>query len=347
MKFHLILTIDYELFGDGSGCIENCILKPTASCLQALDEFQVPLSFFVDATEFISIREAYSSTVYRSYPKVERQLIEACQSIHNLQLHLHPQFKDATLSDNRWSLDLCKWRIGSLSHDEVTDLVETGLKFLGPLTGSAERGRNLKVFRAGGWSIQPSSKVLSVLKRNGIEMDTTVAPNTVNPARGDWYNFLKAPKSPYWYVHDDVCKEEDHPTNFAEVPIATERVGVMKRARSLTRHRSQPGLPEGCTGGCAGPNSKWQVLREKTSKLLRLGMTMLDYSTLPAWLLIEVTRAYMQRFANHEGPVPIVAIGHNKNFSSISRRNLQAWIEWASKEPNIGFSDFAKWKAKL
>ena len=78
-----------------------------------------------------------------------------------------------------------------------------------------------------------------------------------------------------------------------------------------------------------------------------MGTTMLDFSTLPGWLLIEVTRAYMQRFANHEGPIPIVAIGHNKNFSSFSSSNLQEWIEWASKQPSIGFSDFGKWKAAL
>ena len=39
MQNHLILTVDYELFGNGSGDIVNCVIKPTAMMLDIADRY--------------------------------------------------------------------------------------------------------------------------------------------------------------------------------------------------------------------------------------------------------------------------------------------------------------------
>jgi hypothetical protein len=74
---------------------------------------------------------------------------------------------------------------------------------------------------------------------------------------------------------------------------------------------------------------------------------MLDFSILPAWALIEITQRYITRFSHTSGPVPIVAIGHNKNFSQWSETNMQQYLEWVSSQSELGFSSYAEWLAAL
>ena len=51
MKYHLIFTLDYELFGNGSGCIDKCLIDPTAKCQSLLEQAGAPLTVFVETLE--------------------------------------------------------------------------------------------------------------------------------------------------------------------------------------------------------------------------------------------------------------------------------------------------------
>ncbi len=344
MKFHIILTVDYELCGNGSGCLDHCVINPTKQCLSTLDRFEAPLSFFVDATEFRAISDAHEQGHYQSYPQIESQLRDACNAGHNLQLHLHPQWLSARFSDPDWELDFSKWRIGNLSQQDIDLSIESGLDYLRSLLGPAyNQQQHLIAFRAGGWAIQPSDKVIPTLLANGIQFDTTVAPGMLNPATGDWFDFRKAPSLPFWKCDKDVCQTSE--SGIYEIPIATEKVGYFNRSKALREHRQTPSLPTGCQGSYDGPNSQWQSYKEKVTKLCRMNIAMLDFCTTPGWLLIEITQRYMQRFQSQSGPIPIVAIGHNKNFTDASNQNLQQWLEWAANHGDIAFSDFSSWQS--
>ena len=344
MKFHIILTIDYELFGNGSGCLKHCVLNPTSQCLSTLDPFKAPLSFFVDATEFQAISEVHKEGHYPAYPKIEAQLSDACNTDHNLQLHLHPQWLSARYKDPDWELDFSKWRIGNLSQQDVDVSIENGLAYLRSLLGSNyDPQQHLIAYRAGGWAIQPSDKIIPALQSHGIQIDTTVAPGMLNPAKGDWFDFRNSPKLPFWQCDRDVLQTSE--SGICEVPIATEKVGYTKRFKALREHRQTPSLPNDCHGSYGGPNSQWESIKEKITKLGHMNTAMLDFCTTPGWLLIEITQRYMQRFQFHTGPIPIVAIGHNKNFTETSSKALHQWLDWAASQGDITFSDFRKWQS--
>jgi len=325
-------------------------------CLHSLEQHKAKMAFFADTSEFIAFNK-YPQVYAQGMQGVEAQLVNAVNQGHSLQLHLHPQWIDAVLEDPDWQLSLDKWRIGDLSEAETNQCAVEGLDYLQSLLARAEKSsaEHCKVFRAGGWAIQPSDIVLKVLREKGIQMESTVAPGAFNPAKGDWFDFRRAENQPWWRVETDVCKtlqkksgaDEGAQGQIIEVPITTAGVGRLAHARALKEHRSSHGLPEGCSGSYDGPNSRLQGLRAKLSKIVNMGRVMLDFSIMPGWVLVDITRRYQEQHKACQGPVPIVAIGHNKNFTARSNAHLNYWLDWVSQQRDIQFSTYANWQSSI
>ena len=340
-KFHLISTFDYEIFGDGSGCLKNCLLTPIEKMLSISDKFDAPQTFFVDFLEFASLKVASDNNhaLGNYYQAVEEQLKSFVGSRHNVQFHLHPQWLGAEVRETEWTLDFSKWRIGDLNAGDLNRAFDEAFAYIESI-GLLQDERFCKVFRAGGWAIQPSKAVLSTLKSKAILVDSTVAPGASNWARGDWYNFKSAPRDlPMWNIEEDVCSENAQ-GELLEVPIATQFIGRKNHIKALRELRQYPRLPRNCVGSYNGPNNKLHNMLGKLSKILNIGTVMLDTSTLPAWALIEATEKYMQRFSSGSGSIPIVTIGHNKNFTDRSEENFSLYLEWLSKQGDITLSDY-------
>jgi hypothetical protein len=344
----LILTLDYEVFGNGSGCLKPCVLDPVNRLLQQTRQAGAGLDVFVDALEFEQMRRHRQETgkpfETEHLLQIEDQIRTLMQPPHSVHLHLHPQWLNARPTATGWQLDFSKWRIGSLSGTEIAAAIATGKQYLQSLNPAPESFA-FHCFRAGGWAIQPSQQVLGKLRESGIQVDSTVAPGAVNRAGGDWFDFRRVPDKPYWTMRDDVLSEADG--DMLEVPIATQRLRRADHLRALREARRAGGFPAGCQGSYQGPNNRWQEMAGKLGKLANLGLVMLDFSTLPAWALIEVTNRYMERFSQCSGAIPIVAIGHNKNFSAWSEHNLAQYLDWAAARTGLTFSSYAAWLAAI
>ena len=55
---HLILTADYEVFGDGSGDVSACVVEPTEAMLSVAARHGAPVTLFVESLEFDAMRRA-------------------------------------------------------------------------------------------------------------------------------------------------------------------------------------------------------------------------------------------------------------------------------------------------
>jgi len=340
LKYHLIFTLDYELFGNGSGCIDKCLIDPTAKCQSLFEQAGAPLTVFVETLELAHFAALEQEPIRTQSKNIETQLRLLLEKGHKLELHLHPQWMGAQKKTTGWQLDYEKWRIGDLSDTEVSDCVNTGLSFLARF----KTLQNMKatVFRAGGWAMQPSGNVLQELFNAGVRVDSTVAPGVYNPSKGDWFDFRRTSSLPYWRISNDICRHNER-GRMIEVPIATENIGRKAHLQALREYKSGEEFPPGCSGSYAGPNSKLQALRGKIAKLTNIGTAMLDFSTLPSWALIDLTKRYMSRFAGFENTIPIVAIGHNKNFSRQSEESLTGYLNWANSCPDLTYSTYETW----
>jgi len=340
---HLILTVDYELFGDGSGCFEHCVVNPAAQMASISDACDAPLTVFAEVLE-IDAALKHGGAVAKGAEGAERQLVELWKQGHDVQLHIHPQWIGARHDGETWQLDMKRWRCGSLTAREFQDAVEYGVEWLSHRLGSSAAKRYACVaFRAGGWCVQGAPELLQTLKSCGIRLESSVAPGLYSNAPGAWFDFRNAPARAWWPVEDDVLRVTHSSDSLLEVPILTGRYARLAHLRELVARRRAPTLATGCRGGYAGPAGERGRIMYKLDRVAALGQTMLDLSTLPAARMIALVEQWLELHADASTPVPLVAIGHTKNFTRASAREFEAFLGWASRRADIQFSTFGRW----
>lgn len=339
MTPHLILTVDYELFGNGSGCIETCVLSPANRMMQIAERVGAPITFFVEALEFMALADQQNDQ------RAQIQMRNALQKGHDVQLHLHPQWMNAVCDANgSWILDMSRWRIGDLNDHEVHSIIQQGKIWIENEIACNVPNYRCVSFRAGGWCIQPSERTVCALRDSGFLVDSTVAPGQWRSGQGEWSDFRDVPDMPVWKCFDNVCQAA--PSGLWEIPIASGSIGKYQHLCRVfsARNHVNKGMAPGCIGSYVGPeDSRLNRFFAKLARITQLGEVMLDISTLSSHDLIRVTQQWLQRHASKSTlPIPIVAIAHTKNFSTMSEQSLCEYLEWVSRQ-NIQFSTYGNW----
>lgn len=75
------------------------------------------------------------------------------------------------------------------------------------------------------------------------------------------------------------------------------------------------------------------------SKLINLDNIMLDFSTVPCDLMLDITASVSRNSAGYQ-VIPVVAISHCKNFNHISALEFERYLEVASMDKSITFSTY-------
>jgi hypothetical protein len=345
MNSHLILTVDYEVFGNGQGCLKHCVVEPTSRLLRVADQFDAPVTLFAEAAELIAMEREMGRGAVRD---VREQLGGAVLGGHDVQLHLHPQWQGAKQRhDGGWDVDFDRWRIGDLPEHETESLISAGKGWLDDVAFANTAGRSCMAFRAGNWCIQPSEVVIRSLRRQGFRVESTVVPGMRRSSQGEWSDFRSAPDLPFWRVDGDVC--EASLSGLWEVPIASGRVARLKQlfaelqARKTQNSRFAPNCHGSYSIRSGGPLNRVGV---NLRKLIDLGLAKLDFSTMPAQILVTITEDWMRRFNDPLWPTPIVAIAHTKNWTDRSTGHLTDFLTWA-RSAGIRFSTYSEWLALL
>ena len=336
MNVHMILSVDYEIFGNGLGYVGPCVVDPARRIMKVAKAFDAPITFFVEATEFIAMKASGVSV-----NGVHQQLAHAVARGHDAQLHIHPQWEQATNSSGgTWKVDNDCWRIGDLPFEDSLRLLRTGKTWLEEAVDSANY--RVLAFRAGGWCIQPSGAMVQALLQLGFLVDSTVAPGFRNVARGEWSDFRSVPGKAYWKTDEDVCRADL--SGLWEVPIVTGRIAPWRHLRAVKSSRSSGdgGLACGCEGNYRGPDGGWGRWKGKLGKLMGLGHVMLDFSTMPVDVLTDVTLQWIDRYGDDAKALPLVAIAHTKNFTLASAQHLADYLTWV-QEQGIQFSTYGQW----
>jgi len=302
------------------------------------DKFSTPITFFVEALEFQAMQQADINGV----ELIIEQLLDACDSGHDIQLHIHPQWHGASWDGVHWQVNEKLWRMGDLDSELALDLLNQGKTWLESLMVERFPEYKCVAFRAGGWCIQPSDSIVSALIQLGFEIDSTVAPRLRNAAKGEWADFRKVPDKPFWRTKGDVCCSDS--SGLREVPIVTGKIDRMKHLQSVRFARSfgANGMADGCVGSYEGASSKYQSIKGKMDKVMDMGKVMLDISTMPVDVLIKVSKQWIARYSGYGPSVPLVAIAHTKNFTDASERNMFEYLTWV-KEEGLEMGTYGRW----
>ncbi|MBO4263533.1 MAG: hypothetical protein J5871_02485 [Bacteroidales bacterium] len=235
-------TLDYELFGNGSGNVFKHIIEPTDKLLAVAERFGMRFTIFFEVIEYWKLKEEWEKGNRMGYDRnpveaMENQIREACRKGHDIQLHLHPQWVDARWEEGKWTVNLEQWRLGGYAgNDEnaVAELLERGKQTLEALLKPVDPQYVCMAMRAGGYNIQPSGAIVAAMGATGIFVDTSIYPGGKEMGLLSHYDYTDIDTGKgFWHVGarlEDVGRSE-----ILEVPIVA--FPMMRLKKFLTWER--------------------------------------------------------------------------------------------------------------
>jgi len=351
-RFKIILTSDYEVWGDGSGCVEQCVVKPASEIMSIAEKYKAPITFFFDVCEYWAFEEIEKKgefqNDYRPASMMRNQLQEAIRRNHDVQLHFHPQWLSYRfISNQTWKLDNRYWRLPKVKDYHNSDwniekLFLRGVETLEDLFKSIKEDYQVSVFRAGAWSIQPENEVIKAMKASGILMDSTVASGLSYNDGQTVYDFLTSPNDkPIWPFSNDV-QIPDVNGKLTEVPISTVELSLLRRIYflSLKILLKIKRVPEYCTPLKVEGSSSGGRKLNSLKRLVGNKYHMLNFSdATSSQEMIYICKSLMKKYNDSEfEEIPIVAISHPKTFGNAE--HFERFISWLSQQEKVSFGTF-------
>jgi hypothetical protein len=293
-----IFTLDYEIYGNGQGSLRKLVLDPTQRLAEVFEEFDAPFVVFAEAVEFAKIEEAQSDP---DITAVRAQLRELRTGGHEIGLHLHPWWAGAQYEKNRWHMDWSERNVCALKEERIDAIVSDAICYLRDILNDSDFVP--LSFRSGLWVMQPTGVIAKVLARHGIEVDSSLFKG--GRVRGLGLDYRPAKNNgSSWRFTNDVNRPE--PGGFLlEVPIYTQMVPFWAmlgskrlKLQSNTRKASQ---------GSPLPRDWRDFVRLHYPRKL-------DFCRMTFAEMREVIKRVLEEEHESEGPTPIVAIGHSKDF---------------------------------
>lgn len=222
LNTNIIFALDYELFfGKNTGTIENCLISPTDELIKTTDKYGIKYTFFVDSGYLINLKNNSSKKLQKDYKLISNHLSSLSKSGHDIQLHIHPHWEESLYSNNSWTIDYSKFKLQSFDDEKIKSIVFDYKNILEDITE-----KPIVAYRAGGWCIQPFSKIRDALANQNIYIDSTVYNNGFSQDSLVGYNFQGSPNKDFWKFSDDPMIE-DTKGNFLEIPISSIEVSPL------------------------------------------------------------------------------------------------------------------------
>lgn len=314
---NIYITLDYEIyFGENPGTVDRCIIQPTAELIRIAERHQVRFSFFVDCG-FILKMEEYKKKfpqLENDYQAVVKQVRYLSETGHDIQLHIHPHWEDSYYNGERWIINTSRYKLADFNETEINDIVRRYKKTLFDITG-----KTIFAYRAGGWCLQPFSKLKNAFMQSEIKVDSSVFRNGLYFSEHYDYDFRGAPDKDIYRFEEDPVKEV---TNgyFTELPISEIRNSPLFFWRLFLLGRWNPYFhkPLGDGRAMAAPGQRRKLLTQYTNNTVSID----GYN---AHLLQKALKKLIKKQRKH-----MVVIGHPKALSRYSILKLEQFVE-ASK----------------
>jgi len=245
---NLILTFDYELFGDGSGNVFTHIIEPTNQILQLCSKHNIKITIFFEVLEYIKLKEEWDKGNTMGYTDnpieaIENQIQQAALVGHDIQLHIHPQWYNAKYENGKWHLNVNNWRLGDFKGENnynVKELISDCKTALEDLIKPVNPHYKCIGLRAGGYNIMLSDEVHVAMVDLDMKYDSSVYPGgyeTGNLSKYDYRN-VSLELSHWWADANDIRKISDKGKEILEIPIFALPVARWKRILTPSKIKS-------------------------------------------------------------------------------------------------------------
>lgn len=324
---NIYITLDYEIyFGENHGTVEKCILYPTSELIRIAEKHDVRFVFFVDCGFILKLDEFRQKfpQLEKDYEAVTEQIKYLSNTGHDVQLHIHPHWEDSYYNGERWIIDVRRYKLADFNETEIEEIVARYKKVLTDLTK-----KNVFAYRAGGWCLQPFSKLKDSFYKHGIRLDSSVFGNGFYESKEYAYDFRNAPDADIYRFEEDVTAE-DPKGYFTEVPISPIRNSPLFFWKLFLLGRKNPYLhkPLGDGRAMAAPGYRKKLLTEFTNNPVSVD----GYNSN---LLQRALRRLIKKNRTH-----MVVIGHPKALSRYSIGKIEEFVRRNKKEHR--FTTFAE-----
>lgn len=236
----ICLTVDHEIFGNGSGDVRQHVIDPAERMARTCERFGVPLTVFFEVEEYLAFgreREALKRAWgYDPAEELRSQAVELVRRGHDLQLHLHPEWVGSRFDGGRWILRPDRPTVDCLfeTPEEVSAYLGERKAVIDGFYAAAGSPRRVGAYRCGAFCAQPGRKLLRAMAEHGLVIDSSAVKGLV---RNDQYVNLDFAGTPagrrHWRVSTDVAVE-DTAGPVIEIPIYSE---MGRRVQQLTPRR--------------------------------------------------------------------------------------------------------------
>ena len=343
MPVGVVLSLDYEIHGNGEGSPLELMVEPTRRLLSQLERFGAKLTIFAETAEILRFREHLEATGRDDfhYEAIVEQLRYATARGHDVQLHIHPSYLNATLRPSGWKQDWNEYDTAQLPLPRARAVVAQTKSFLEDVLGPADPTYRVYAFRAGNWAMMPTRNIARALIEQGIEIESSVFKGGKRDglARFD-YASAHSDALPWRLDVDNVC-HEDPASPLWEYPIYCE-MRLLTAFLSANRfyrvcldraHRladvptpSKGGNSRGASGSLAGVAKLAQAVFGRYPWKA-------DFNQCSARQLTHALKRLSLRHERSVELVPFVTIGHSKLYTRYNERNFEEFLKFVSGQP--------------
>jgi peptidoglycan/xylan/chitin deacetylase (PgdA/CDA1 family) len=220
----VVFTLDYELFGDGSGSVLREQIIPTAHLLNILDLYGAKLTIFFEYGQFAAYAASNDEKARSLNTAIELQLQDAVRRGHDVQLHLHPVWFSWKMGEAGLPVPCAsEFDLTKLDEHQIEHWLLSGKRYLEELLQKVRQDYECIAFRAGAWSLQRSQKVVPILRELGFKCDSTVAPGAHLQSSYGEFDYRNVPSDVPWWLFSEQITQPNPSGDLVEIPILTRR----------------------------------------------------------------------------------------------------------------------------
>lgn len=329
---YFIFTLDYELYGDGSGDVFEHMIKPTEELLQLFGETAIKITIFFEVIEYWRLKEEWEKGNTMGYSNnpisaIDNQIRKAIQDGHDVQLHLHPQWLGAEYKNDKWIGDEHNYRLSKYRNTKnvsLEALIKSGAETLERIICPVKSGYQCLALRAGWYNVDPGYEIIEAMKSCGLMADSSVVPGAFNEGDIADYDFREVPEDlPFWYTDsEDMRKtaEAEEKKGILELPVFSinmRRIWKLKPKGLLSRF-----LKKRNTSEARERQIKKLSRKEKLKYLFQNECFTWDFCNSSRAVNASAFRKLKSLAGSQDdGFRPVVLIGHSK--SPVNQRGLQ------------------------
>jgi len=345
MNLSLQLTLDYELFGDGTGDVYREQILPTNHLMDICELYGAKLTVYFEYGQYITF-EKYSH-INLEFKKANQAILNQLKQLvirgHDVQFHLHPTWIGAAYDlENGFSLKKELYDITFMSEEKMVKILKKGKSFLENNLKPINPSYQCIAFRAGAWSAIDSGKLISALLKSGYSVDSTVAKGAHLKSGYGCFDFREVSDKLYWYVKEDICKESFDLDGIFELPILTSRTKlapfyyISKKRRFINSIVSDFYKTKITDQGSS--------FFSKIRKILSRDYVLADFNFMPSKQLLKIIKKEVDSAIITDNPLPITLIGHSK--TSYENDDLHLFFRALEKKYNVSYDTVSSYYLK-